>query len=84
MEFKVKLGNDFKSYLFGRKQKEEMESPNYNYNTYSNWAIVKHGVPQGSILGPLLAMVCGQHAPLTPTWVLLMRDLKAKIYRSNS
>ena len=41
------LGNEwFKSYLSNRKQ--------YGYGYYSNLVDVKFGVPQGSVLGPLL------------------------------
>jgi len=42
----------FDSYLEGRKQKVDLKFP--KFNTSSNWYIVKHGVPQGSVLGPLL------------------------------
>jgi hypothetical protein len=40
----METGQWFKSYLNGRKQKAEIKSPNSNYNTYSNWGFVKHGV----------------------------------------
>jgi hypothetical protein len=46
-------GQWFKSDLNGRKQSVEIKSPKSNSNSYSNWGIVKHGVPQGSILGSL-------------------------------
>jgi hypothetical protein len=39
---KGKVGQWFKSYLNGRKQRVEIESPNSNSNSYSNWGIVKH------------------------------------------
>jgi hypothetical protein len=54
---KGKAGQWFKSYLNGRKQRVEMKSPNSNSNSYSNCNIVKHGVPQGSIFGPLLFLL---------------------------
>jgi hypothetical protein len=44
----------FRSYLIYRKQKIEIKSPNATQSTYSNWGIIEHGVPQGSILVPLL------------------------------
>ena len=43
-----------KSYLTNRKQKVAVKSPNTNQNFLSYWETLKHGVPQGSILGPLL------------------------------
>jgi hypothetical protein len=41
-----------KSYLEGRYQRVVL-----NNNSYSNWSEIKHGVPQGSILGPLLYLL---------------------------
>jgi hypothetical protein len=44
----------FESYLRDRYQRVQIINSNLNQNTLSNWAEVKHGVPQGLILGPLL------------------------------
>ena len=46
------FGALIKSYLMERYQRVALK---YNTNTvnYSNWELVKHAVPQGSILGPL-------------------------------
>jgi hypothetical protein len=38
-------------------QRVEMKKSNYNYHTFSDWGVIKHGVPQGSILGSV-SSVC--------------------------
>jgi hypothetical protein len=49
--------NWFRSYHTDRKQKVEIKSSNNTQNFCSNWGMTKHGVPQGSILGPSLFII---------------------------
>ena len=45
--------NWLKSYLHNRKQRDLLQFVN-SPNLLLDWEIFKHGVPQGSVLGPLL------------------------------
>ena len=43
-----------KSYLADRYQRVKICSSRGQDSVYSEWERIKHGVPQGSVLGPLL------------------------------
>jgi hypothetical protein len=45
------------SYLQNRHQRVHISNSHLNSNTVSKWTKIKYGVPQSSILGPLLFLV---------------------------
>jgi hypothetical protein len=47
----------YQSYLKGRYQRVSIYNKTHHSSTLSTWALIKYGVPQGSIPGPLLLLL---------------------------
>jgi hypothetical protein len=43
-----------KSYRRNRYQRVEIKNNHFNHNTFASWGGIKHSVPHGSVLDPLL------------------------------
>jgi hypothetical protein len=58
------LGQWFKSNLHDRKQQVVINTVDSNNSIYSDWGVIKHGVAEGSVVGPQIlshiSMTCPQ------------------------
>jgi hypothetical protein len=55
--FSGKTNALLRSYLSDRYHRVLISNSSFNTTTFSEWEKIKHGVPQGSILGPLCFLI---------------------------
>jgi len=77
----------YQSYLGNRYCRTAIYNGSENSNKVSNWAKVRHGVPQGSILGPLLFLLYINDLPKiikkTSAPIIFVDDTSILFARSN-